>query len=117
MSEASRPTSPSDGSGQRKGRGLMPPEIVDFLLPPLQFGGYCGENFITPISGKRSENPLLTIWIYLGGAGAFTGVGAGILSDASPLVSGIMTGTQWAVLGTTYWCKSVPASASNAQSC
>lgn len=40
----------------------------------------------------------------LGGAGAFTGVGAAILQDASLAKSGIMTGTQWAVLGTTYWC-------------
>ena len=43
----------------------------------------------------------------LGGAGAFTGVGAAILQDASPAKSGIMTGAQWAVLGTTYWCMSI----------
>lgn len=52
-----------------------------------------------------SEKHLLTSRI--GGAGAFTGVGAAILSDASPIASGIMTGTQWAVLGTTYWCEFV----------
>jgi hypothetical protein len=32
-----------------------------------------------------------------------TGVGASIIGDAHPVASGIMTGTQWAVLGTTYW--------------
>ena len=29
------------------------------------------------------------------------------MKDASPWMSAIMTGTQWMVLGTTYWCKIV----------
>jgi hypothetical protein len=41
---------------------------------------------------------------HLGTAGAITGFGAAIIGDASPVISSIMTGTQWTVLGTTYWC-------------
>ncbi|KAF4120368.1 hypothetical protein GMORB2_3169 [Geosmithia morbida] len=49
------------------------------MVPPLQFGISCGA------------------------AGAFIGISAGILKNASPVMSGIMTGSQWTLLGSTYW--------------
>lgn len=39
-----------------------------------------------------------------GVAGAITGAGAAIMSDASPFISGTSTGLHWASVGTTYWC-------------
>ncbi|CAI6085447.1 unnamed protein product [Clonostachys chloroleuca] len=60
-------------------RGFIQQEIIDLIVPPLRVGGWCGA------------------------AGAMTGIGAAILQDASPAISGIMTGTHWAALGGSYW--------------
>lgn len=33
---------PSEATPQRRRRGLMPPEVVDLIVPPLKFGAWCG---------------------------------------------------------------------------
>ncbi|KAM0273951.1 hypothetical protein ACHAQH_008094 [Verticillium albo-atrum] len=60
-------------------RGIMPPELIDTIVPSLKVGGVTGA------------------------AGVFTGITAGIIRDASPALFGIASGIQWFTLGSTYW--------------
>ncbi|PHH87048.1 hypothetical protein CDD83_9387 [Cordyceps sp. RAO-2017] len=63
----------------RQPRGLFPPEVVDFLVPPLKVGAW-------------SALP-----------GVATGVGYAIARDINPFASGAMTGGRWFAFGTSYW--------------
>ncbi|KAL2206401.1 hypothetical protein CC79DRAFT_1334696 [Sarocladium strictum] len=68
----SQPTSP-------KSRGLLPPEFVDIMVPPLKVGAWSG------------------------GFGAFTGVAFAIGQDVSLAQAGVMNGVHWFTLGSTFW--------------
>ncbi|KAI9897655.1 hypothetical protein N3K66_007511 [Trichothecium roseum] len=60
-------------------RGIVPPELIEVLVPPLKFG------------------------VWSGVSGALLGAGGAVIADKSPLRSGGMTGFHWFTLGTTYW--------------
>ncbi|KAG7121147.1 hypothetical protein HYQ44_004027 [Verticillium longisporum] len=60
-------------------RGLLPPELIDVVVPSIKVGGLTGA------------------------AGVFTGITAGIIRDASPALFGIASGIQWFTLGSTFW--------------
>lgn len=62
-----------------KRKGLLPPEFVDIMVPPLKVGAWSG------------------------GFGAFTGVAFGIGQDISLAQAGFMNGMHWFTLGTTFW--------------
>lgn len=91
---------PQDAAQKRQPRGLIPPEIIALVVPPVQVGTWCGKSL-----SSSNVLPATISDSLLGGAGASVGMVAAILRDASPWMSAAMTGTQWAVLGSTYWCK------------
>ncbi|KAK1237911.1 hypothetical protein MKX08_002490 [Trichoderma sp. CBMAI-0020] len=72
---------PSSGAiqQQRKKRGLIPPELVDLLVTPVQVGAWSGA------------------------VGVMAGVAGAIARDTSPVASGAVTGFQWFALGGSFW--------------
>ncbi|KYK61850.1 hypothetical protein DCS_02994 [Drechmeria coniospora] len=66
-------------SSSRQRRGLLPPEVVELLLPPVKVGTWSGA------------------------AGILAGVGGAIARDTNPFASGVLSGVQWFTLGTSYW--------------
>ncbi|OAQ62400.1 beta-ketoacyl synthase [Pochonia chlamydosporia 170] len=59
--------------------GFLPPGLVELVVPPLKVG------------------------VYSGTAGVLAGVGGAIARDTSPVVSGVFSGVQWFMLGSSYW--------------
>ncbi|SPO02955.1 uncharacterized protein DNG_05636 [Cephalotrichum gorgonifer] len=79
MSERPSPH-PEDGLPRRpRPRGLLPPVLVELLVPSLKVGAMSG------------------------GAGAITGVAAGIIRDVPPALFAIASGIQWFTLGSSFW--------------
>ncbi|KND89078.1 hypothetical protein TOPH_06280, partial [Tolypocladium ophioglossoides CBS 100239] len=70
---------PGSSTRQRQRRGLLPPEVMELLIPPVKVGAWTG------------------------GAGVLAGVGGAIARDTNPLASGVLSGVQWFTLGTSYW--------------
>ncbi|KAL2753284.1 hypothetical protein ACRALDRAFT_1083053 [Sodiomyces alcalophilus JCM 7366] len=64
---------------RRPRRGLLPPELIEVVVPSLKVGAFTGAT------------------------GVFFGVTAGIIRDASPALFGIASGFQCFTLGSTYW--------------
>ncbi|KAF4917631.1 hypothetical protein CGCVW01_v009668 [Colletotrichum viniferum] len=64
---------------QRQRRGLLPPELVDLMGPPLKVGALTGS------------------------IGLFSGIAAGIIRDSTPALFAIASGIQWFALGSSYW--------------
>ncbi|KAL7918491.1 hypothetical protein ACQKWADRAFT_304019 [Trichoderma austrokoningii] len=64
---------------QRKKRGLIPPELVDLMVTPIQVGAWSGA------------------------VGVMAGVAGAIARDTSPVASGAVTGFQWFALGGSFW--------------
>ncbi|KJZ74765.1 hypothetical protein HIM_05882 [Hirsutella minnesotensis 3608] len=71
-----RPPYPAHG---RQSKGVLSPEVRELVFPPLKFGAWTGT------------------------AGIIAGVGGAIARDASPLLNGAVSGTQFFVLGSSYW--------------
>ncbi|KID75049.1 uncharacterized protein G6M90_00g056420 [Metarhizium brunneum] len=59
--------------------GFFPPEFVELVVPPLKVG------------------------VYSGTAGVLAGVGGAIARDTSPVASGVFSGVQWFMLGSSFW--------------
>ncbi|KAG6020657.1 hypothetical protein E4U41_002769 [Claviceps citrina] len=59
--------------------GFFPPQVVDLVAPPLKVG------------------------VYSGTVGILAGVGGAIARDTSPVASGIFSGVQWFMLGSSFW--------------
>ncbi|OAA38342.1 hypothetical protein NOR_06732 [Metarhizium rileyi] len=59
--------------------GFLPPELLELVVPPLKVG------------------------VYSGTAGVLAGVGGAIARDTSPVASGLFSGVQWFMLGSSYW--------------
>ncbi|POR33113.1 Uncharacterized protein TPAR_06692 [Tolypocladium paradoxum] len=70
---------PGASTRQRQTRGLLPPEVMELLVPPVKVGAWSG------------------------GAGVLAGVGGAIARDTNPFASGVLSGVQWFALGTSYW--------------
>ncbi|KAF4979055.1 hypothetical protein FZEAL_4665 [Fusarium zealandicum] len=64
---------------QQSRRGLLSPEILDLVLPPLKFGGLSGT------------------------VGIMAGVGASIFKEVNPITWGAVSGFQCFTLGTSFW--------------
>ncbi|PKS13277.1 hypothetical protein jhhlp_000048 [Lomentospora prolificans] len=79
MGEPYRPTSRDAEQPKHPRRGLLPPELIDVLTPALKVGALAG------------------------GAGAVSGVAAGIIRDAPPVLFGLVSSIQWFALGSSYW--------------
>ncbi|KAM0480457.1 hypothetical protein ACHAPX_004288 [Trichoderma viride] len=79
MSNKSEPSSGAIRQQQRKNRGLIPPELVDLLVTPVQVGAWSGV------------------------VGVMAGVAGAIARDTSPVASGAVTGFQWFALGGSFW--------------
>ncbi|KID97659.1 hypothetical protein MAJ_06337, partial [Metarhizium majus ARSEF 297] len=59
--------------------GFFSPEFVELVVPPLKVG------------------------VYSGTAGVLAGVGGAIARDTSPVASGVFSGVQWFMLGSSFW--------------
>ncbi|KAM0513407.1 hypothetical protein ACHAPE_007871 [Trichoderma viride] len=79
MSNKPEPSSGAIRQQQRKNRGLIPPELVDLLVTPVQVGAWSGV------------------------VGVMAGVAGAIARDTSPVASGAVTGFQWFALGGSFW--------------
>ncbi|KAG5972175.1 hypothetical protein E4U55_000882, partial [Claviceps digitariae] len=71
--------SPANSMRRQPRPGFFPPHVIDLVAPPLKVG------------------------LYSGTAGIFAGVGGAIARDTSPLASGIFSGVQWFMLGSSFW--------------
>ena len=84
----------------RRPRGLLPPALVDLLVPALKVGTVAGKrvsiNKTTALCLDISNN-------VAGGTGAISGLAAGIVRDVHPVLFGIASGVQWFTLGSSFW--------------
>ncbi|KAM0451873.1 hypothetical protein ACHAO4_005830 [Trichoderma viride] len=79
MGDKPEPSSGAIQQQHRKKRGLIPPELVDLLVTPVQVGAWSGT------------------------VGVMAGVAGAIARDTSPVASGAVTGFQWFALGGSFW--------------
>lgn len=91
----------SNGDGRPQRPGFMPPGFADLVVPPLKVGVYSGMlNYC--YSPYINRHPPLTR--FTGTAGVLAGVGGAIARDTNPVTSGALSGVQWFMLGSSYWC-------------
>lgn len=94
---------PADARPRLIRQTFLPPEFVELVAPPLKVGFYSGTK-LRPWREKSKQSTTLILFI-IGIVGVLAGVGGAIARDTSPVVSGFLSGTQWFMLGSTFWCR------------
>lgn len=92
-------SNPQDVQPSRQ-RGMLPPFMVELLVPALKVGTMTGK--------LLSINETITLFsdipnIVAGGVGVVTGVAAGIVKDVYPALFGLASGIQCFTLGSSFW--------------